>query len=108
MPARRAAGVKEELILYYMSSDYSKSWPYIPPNLTHFALDDYRKCSRFLVGVLDFRKKLLRRSGLDVSVVPRPLLEPMRHGAVPVQRRRLPPPARLPERDLWPLGVPAV
>jgi hypothetical protein len=68
-----------------MSSDYSKSWPYIPPNLTHFALDDYRKCSRFLVGVLDFRKKLLRRSGLDVSVVPRPLLEPMRHGAVPVQ-----------------------
>ena len=42
-PARRATGVKEDLILYYMSSVYSKTWPYIPPNLTHFALDDYRK-----------------------------------------------------------------
>ena len=40
-PARRAAGVKEDLILYYMSSDYSRSWPYIPRNLTLFSLDDY-------------------------------------------------------------------
>jgi hypothetical protein len=46
-PARRAAGVKEDLILYYMSSDYSRSWPYIPRNLTLFSLDDYSPAWRY-------------------------------------------------------------
>ena len=39
-PAREAAGVNDDLILYYTSSDYCGSWPYIPRNLTHFSLDD--------------------------------------------------------------------
>ena len=40
-PARTAAGVTAPLELYYTSSDYCGSWPYIPRNLTLFSLDDY-------------------------------------------------------------------
>eukprot|EP01051_Picozoa_sp_SAG22_P011845 SAG22_NODE_1177_length_5246_cov_48.458908_4_plen_344_part_00 len=39
-PARRAAGVEAELILYYTSSDWMASWPHIPRNLTLFSMDD--------------------------------------------------------------------
>lgn len=38
---RAAAGVKGDLILYYTSSDYCMTWPYIPRNLTLFSVDDY-------------------------------------------------------------------
>ena len=38
---RQAAGAEGELILYYTSSDYCSTWPYIPRNLTLFSLDDY-------------------------------------------------------------------
>eukprot|EP01052_Picozoa_sp_SAG31_P012481 SAG31_NODE_731_length_12498_cov_7.368336_9_plen_215_part_00 len=39
-PARLAAGNADELILYYTSSDYMSTWPYIPRNLTLFSMDD--------------------------------------------------------------------
>ena len=28
-------------MLYYVESDYACTWPHVPPNLTHFAVDDY-------------------------------------------------------------------
>ena len=34
------AGVKDEMILYYTSSDWCGGWPRIPHNLTLFSLDD--------------------------------------------------------------------
>lgn len=37
-PKRKAAGVKDELILYYTSSDFCATWPRIPHNLTLFSM----------------------------------------------------------------------
>jgi hypothetical protein len=38
---RAAAGTKDDMVLYYTSSDYCMTWPYIPRNLTLFSMDDY-------------------------------------------------------------------
>ena len=38
--SRAAAGTKDDLVLYYTSSDYCMTWPYIPRNLTLFSMDE--------------------------------------------------------------------
>jgi hypothetical protein len=35
------SGPRKEYLLYYVESDYVCTWPYVPTNLTHFAVDDY-------------------------------------------------------------------
>lgn len=36
-----AAAAHTPYMLYYTESDYVCTWPYVPPNLTHFSVDDY-------------------------------------------------------------------
>ena len=64
------AGVKDEMILYYTSSDWCGGWPRIPHNLTLFSLDDCKRSSRPLcLFCRSLKKQLLRPPGLDVSVL---------------------------------------
>ena len=62
------AGVKDELILYYTSSDWCGGWPRIPHNLTLFSLDDCKR-SRPLCVCSKPQEAVDRPPGLDVSLL---------------------------------------
>ena len=66
------AGVKDELILYYTSSDWCGGWPRIPHNLTLFSLDDCKRPAADPSVFVRSLKKLHvldRPPGVDVSVL---------------------------------------